>query len=271
MLRLAPTWAALLLCAGCAWGDGGPFAVVEAELIAELAVPADRDLGGGWQTLASGYEVRAGELVVAAEELSLIDAGGGPTSFDPANPPPGYSLCHGGHCHADEGGLVPYEEIEAELAGGGAGATEVLIFPLGELELIAGVQRPLACEPDCTLPLGHITAARMHVTGLRVTGMVRDGRAQPRIAGEVPFLLDLDIVSLTGDHLDLIGVTDLPADRAHAPAIAMTVALGPTVALFDAVDWAALPENEPLDPSAAAADILERLTEANLEITTHRD
>jgi hypothetical protein len=262
--------AALALIAGCAWGDGQPFATVDAQLSAALEVPADRDLGGGWQQLASGYEVRIDALVVEAEELTLVDSGTGPSTFDPANPPPGYSNCHGGHCHADDGSLVDYADIEAELAGGGAGATEVLFMPLGELDLAAGVDRALDCEPDCTLPLAHVSAARMHVTGLRVAGVVRDGRAEPRIDGEVPFVLDLDIEALTGDHLELIGLTDLPADRGHDPQITMTVALRPTVALFDAVDWAALPEATPLDLAPASVDLIARLSATTLEITTNR-
>lgn len=261
---------ALVLTLGCAWGDGQPFAVVDAHLTAALEVPADRDLGGGWQTLASGYEVRIDELVVVAEELTLIDSGAGPSAFDPANPPPGYSNCHGGHCHADDGSLVDYEDIEAELAGGGAGATEVLFLPLGELDLAAGVDRALACEPDCSLPLAHVTAARMHVTGLRLAGAVRDGRAEPRIDGEVPFFLDLDLEALTGDPIDLTGATDLPADRSHDPDVTLTVALHPTVAVLDDVDWATLPEATPLDLAPVAADLIAALSGIALDITVDR-
>jgi hypothetical protein len=258
------------LVAGCAWGDGEPFAVVDARLTAALEVPADRDLGGGWQKLASGYEVRIDELVVVAEELTLVDAGTGPSSFDPANPPPGYSNCHAGHCHADDGSLVDYEDIEAELAGGGAGATEVLFWPLGELDLAAGVDRALACDPDCSLPLAHVTAARMHVTGLRLAGAVRDGRADPRLDGEIPFVLDLDLEALTGDPVDLVGPTDLPADRSHDPDVAMTVALRPTVAVLDQVAWAALPDTTPLDLAPVAADLIAAFSGTPLDITINR-
>ena len=49
-----------------------------------------------------------------------------PTRLRPGKPPPGYTLCHNGHCHHPSGRLVPYAEIEAELAGGGVGTAAVV-------------------------------------------------------------------------------------------------------------------------------------------------
>jgi hypothetical protein len=96
VLLTASVLAAGLLAASCAWEAGTPFATLEASLDARLEVPRDRDLGDGWQKLASGYELAIQQLEVEAGEIALLDPGAGARGFDPANPPPGYSLCHNG-------------------------------------------------------------------------------------------------------------------------------------------------------------------------------
>ena len=55
-------------------------------------------------------------------------------------PPPGYSLCHGGHCHTTDGGIESYEEIEAKLAGGGAVTVDSVPPTAG----VGGTGRPRA-------------------------------------------------------------------------------------------------------------------------------
>ena len=137
----------LLLLAGCAFGPGDPFAVLSPEVDARWTVPDERVRPDGFALLASNYEVRLtrAELTVERAALRSLSAGGGASSggsFDPANPPAGYSLCHGGHCHRDDGALVPYAEVEAAMSGGGGSATfvEVVGLPVQRaVDLLSGL------------------------------------------------------------------------------------------------------------------------------------
>jgi hypothetical protein len=231
------------LAAGCAWDVGEPFATLTARIEARLEVPADRDLGDGWQMLASNYQIAIDTLVVEAGAVALGDAGDGPGVFDPANPPPGYSLCHNGHCHAEDGSLVPYEDIAAGLGAGGV--TTVARLPVGALDLAAGDERGLECTPSCDLPRASIVVAALDVTRVQASGRVRDGGSPPRFAGERAWALDL--VFAAEEPLVLSSPLDLPADRAHDPDVTLDLTLALTSRIFDDVAWAAL------DPQASLA------------------
>ena len=276
--RQSRLWRAVLLagCAGllpanCAWDAGEPFATVDAHLEAHVDVPAGRALEGDWQRLASSYELTIERLEVDTGALALIDSGGGALGFDPANPPPGYSLCHNGHCHADDGSLVSYEDIAASL-GQGTGATTVVLLPVGDLDLIDGVSRALACVPDCDLPLADIGLATLPARRVHAEGLVRDGRAPARIDGEVPWQMDLILAA--DEPLTWSSPIALPADRVHAPEIALKVEIALGSPLFDDIAWAALDAGAgaidvAADPDARAA-VLEALGEARLAIDVDR-
>ena len=210
--------------------------VLEAEIEAALVVPGDRDVGEGWQRLDSGFEVRIDELVLEAGPLELVALGEGAVGFDPADPPPGYSDCHGGHCHSDDGRLVSYEEIAAEL-GGGAGPQVVLALPVGELDLAAGAARALDCAAGCDLPRADVELLRLPVLHIEGRGLVRDGAAEPRLDGEVPWTLALDL----DHHEPRPALTDrdidLEVDRDEEPAISLLVSLDVSGALFDHLAW----------------------------------
>lgn len=234
--------AALMLTSACAWEAGEPFATVSPHLEAAYTPLEDRDEGMGWQRLATSYEIRVDRLVVEAGELRLVSAGSEALGFDPANPPPGYSLCHGGHCHADDGRLVPYEEIEAELGQGSSGS-EVMYFDIGPVDLTEGVSRALSCQPSCELPLAYVRSALMDLRRISAQGVVRDGRQDPRIA-ERPWIFEIGQTGETGQTgqtaLTLRGTLDLPADRDHDPDVALVATMNATSALFDKVAWAEL-------------------------------
>jgi len=218
---------------GCALGPGEPFGALEAHLEAGL----DAAGPGDWRDAGDGYQVRLDELALTAGAVELVDLGGPAAAFDPARPPPGYSGCHGGHCHAEDGRLVSYEEIAAERSGGQASVVAAL--PVGALDLIAGEARALDCEPSCDLPRAQIGLLRLPVTELEARGLVRDTREPPRVAGEAPFALDLHLehepVSLLGHEVDL------PVDRDHPPAIELAAGLELTAALLAEVRWDELP------------------------------
>ncbi|ACY16417.1 hypothetical protein [Haliangium ochraceum] len=253
---LAMSLAAALSLGGCAIEPGGPFATLEAELAVSLARPADRALEDGWQALASSYHITIDALVLELGSVDLRDGGsGGSLVFDPAAPPPGYTLCHNGHCHSDDGRLVPYEEIAAEL--GGDDALPVIVsLPVGAVDAVAGESRALACTPGCDLPLANIALAELALTRITASGRVRDGRAAARLDGERAWQLDLALDAAPGDDGDdgddeeggpvpLSQPFELPSDRNSDPDVHLTITLAPSSRLFDGVDWAAL---------AAAAD-----------------
>lgn len=176
---------ALLAISGCAFGPGLPFAVLEPALTVALTVPAGRDAGEGWQRLDNDYQVLFEELEVEVADLVLLEtAAAGPISFDPANPPPGYTICHNGHCDREDGALVPYEEVQAELDGGGSGPRTVVTLPAGSFDALAAERRLLGCEPSCDLPLAEISRVRARLTEVKMAGRVRDGRVPARFAGE---------------------------------------------------------------------------------------
>jgi hypothetical protein len=242
------------LAGGCALDAGGPFARLDAELDVRLVRPADRELGDGWQKLASDYEVTITRAEARLGPARLIDAGGAGGSFDPARPPPGYSLCHNGHCHAADGRLVPYEEVAAELAGGPAARVVVSLETAGEIDLLAGTARRVGCAPSCDLPLARVGTVRLELERLLLEGRVRDPRG--RIVGEAPLRVELE-------DARLLGSLDLPADRAHAPDVRLTVRLELGVALLDLVELAA-------DDVDVAARVKEAVEATPLQTTLTR-
>ena len=105
----------LFLLGGCAWEAGEGFAVLEPTVRAAYAPEDSRLTPDGYRRLSSDYQVRLTTATMRLEriELTASSGGGGGGTFDPANPPPGYSLCHNGHCHRDDGASrsAPDEEV----------------------------------------------------------------------------------------------------------------------------------------------------------------
>lgn len=254
-----------VLAGGCAFGAGEPFATLDARIEAGLEVPGDRDLGDGWQMLASNYQLAIDTLEIEAGSVALGDAGNGGGVFDPARPPPGYTLCHNGHCHAEDGSLVPYEDIAAGLGPGAV--TTVVRLPVGALDMAAGAGRALDCTPSCDLPLARIAVAALDVLRVQASGRVRDGNAPPRLAGERAWRLDLAFPA--DAPLVLSSALDLPADRSHAPDVTLSLDLVLTSRVFDHVAWAELDAGPGADlvvaeNAGARAAVVEALQEVTL-------
>jgi hypothetical protein len=250
----------------CAWDAGEPFATVSPHLEARVYAPGGRDVGMGWQKLASEYEVRIDQLEIETGDLLLVDLGLGALGFDPADPPAGYSLCHNGHCHSDDGRLVSYQDIAAELAQGEA-ARPVMAMPVGALDLVAGESRQLECVPGCDLPLSRITLGNLGVTRVQAAGLVRDSLAAPRIEGELAWTLQF----VQDSPLVLTGTLELIADRAHDPDVRLDIELLISSKIFDSVLWAEL-GGAPLlleTDAGARAALLDALGEValSMEIT----
>jgi hypothetical protein len=241
-----------LLLSACTLDPGEGFAVLEPTVRAEYTPLAAREAGDGFQRLASDFQVRLDAAGLGVSHVELLTAasggasggGGSGGTFDPANPPPGYSLCHNGHCHRDDGALIDYEDIQAELNGGGGGGASIVasLHVDGELDLLSPQPLTPECEPDCELGRAAVSRLRWDVTSVRLEGAVRDSRATPRFAGVRPFRLELAAEG-EGEEaeplLELGAGLDVPSDRENKPRVKLDLLLAMAPTLFDAVDWAA--------------------------------
>jgi hypothetical protein len=217
--------------------------VVEPSVRVAYEPLSDRATSDGYQRLSSDYQVRVDLALMRLSSIELLaSAGGAGGAFDPSNPPPGYSLCHGGHCHRDDGALIPYEQIAAEMGGGGGSRTVVTLPVTEALDLLAPETRKVGCSPRCALPETQVSQGRWGVESLRLEGTVRDGHVPPRIADARRFRVDL--VPATPDSdipvAILTGELDLPSDRSTPPAAKLDLNLNLTAALFDPLDWSTL-------------------------------
>jgi hypothetical protein len=193
--------------AGCAWGPGSPYGELTPELDVGWELAPERDAGDGWQRLASDYQIRVDGTVWATTKLVLI-AGA---------------------------------EEEAEPA-------PALELPTGPLALIPDRRVALGCEgAPCPLGRGLIERVELEVTGLSITGSVRDGRTPPRRAQAA-----FDAAAPLPEPVRLAGALELPVDRASAPRIRLVVGMRPGAELFDAIDWGPLGTG-PIDLAAAPA------------------
>ncbi len=98
LIALASTAVAV----GCTFDSGAPWGYVDAAIDIE-------PVGDSGQVAVTDQEIEPSELELRARATG----GGGVEDFDPADPPPGFTLCHQGHCHHEDGGIYDYEEIEA--------------------------------------------------------------------------------------------------------------------------------------------------------------
>jgi len=236
----------VLLLAACTFAPGRGFGTLpDPTLHVALEPGPARDLGDHTLLTNLGWEVQvdaAGLELGAVELQELVGGAGG--SFDPADPPEGYSLCHGGHCHADDGSLVSYAEVEAQLAGGSASFVAVSSWALdAEVDLLAGLD--VALSSVSTVPASDIsqvaiTAGRLHLEGTART----DGTA-------IPVRVDLDLAP------GFTGGLDLPFERGEDPVVDLALALVVDGTLFDDLDFATAAADgevaldDPSDPSGA--------------------
>jgi hypothetical protein len=237
--------AALLPLSACLLDDGDPWGRAEISLSTSFADTAPRAIDDGWLRTASDYAVRVDELSISFTDTALRFAvGGASLAFDPANPPPGYTLCHNGHCHADDGRLVDYEDIALELSGGtpveapevrAAVNTKVALLP-------APFPLPVDCPDGCALPEGSIASIEVRASSARIRGVVRDLRdgernrlLQDTVAFDIEWPNELRFASplsgRTGRHTPL-----------H---IRVRASLEVSVRVLDALRWERLASDDP--------------------------
>ena len=100
---------------GCALGPGHGWTRARIESTVTWSAEGRLQTDGLFKT-SKNYRLRfeAFELKVQRVEIETV-ADGIDSDFDPAMPPPGYTLCHNGHCHNDAGELIDYDDILLEM------------------------------------------------------------------------------------------------------------------------------------------------------------
>lgn len=258
---------ALGLASGaCTLDAGHGFSTLEsASISARLEPGPARDLGNRTVLTDLGYWVAIESASWDLSDARLLASGGdtGGGSFDPANPPAGYSLCHGGHCHADDGRLVDYQDIEAELAGGGAVLSPLVTLPLGEpLDLFSDQASELdAVVPSRELPEARITRGEARFSRFRLQAKVSKGPAGAELPAPVALSVELPALTLSRG-------LSFTIDR-HAPAhlrLDLDARLDGTFA--DGIDFATLAGSGAVTLSDAERALLqESLARTKLEVS----
>lgn len=203
LAALAALLPATGLVTACAFTPGHPWGDVEVELSAGFAPGAARLDEAGRLKTAKSWGVEIDELTAVVESVAVqqADPAQASVSFDPASPPPGFSLCHGGHCHADDGRLVTFAEVEATLAGADTAEAPGVVFAVDDEVALAATPVALntpcpgtAAEGACLLERGPIIGVAIEVSAVRVVGTAFDllETGEPRAPVEgIPFAIVL--------------------------------------------------------------------------------
>ena len=267
MLGMAVVLAPMVSCldAGLPWGW------LEASLEARFDPSADRLDEGGRVKTSQNYVVQVDHARVTFDAVTVALAASGVSAFDPANPPPGYSLCHNGHCHSDSGELVDYEVIALETAGGKGGA-RISIGLDGtptNLSATASAIGVTPCDPSpCELPRGELAGLELVIASLSVSGTAFDtlpGDSARLPTEGLPFSVEVPVSSPLSAQLEgTIG---------HGAPLGLSLAMEFELSeqLFDGIDFGDAPPqtteawqsalSEPLLNKSEFTVIVERFTE----------
>jgi hypothetical protein len=231
----------LLAAPGCAGDAGHGFATLS-EVRVQLALEPEAARTLGDRTLLTNlyYELTLDEARLALDQVVLLQAqaagSGESAAFDPARPPTGYSFCHGGHCHADDGSLVPYEEVQARQAAGGSVTAPVAALP-ADVMLDLWTRDAAALRevtPSRELPRATISQLSLSVANLTLTGSVRGGPADAGI-GELAVPIRIRFAST----FVIAAPYQLAIDREEPGEFSLDVAGAISARIFDDVDFAA--------------------------------
>lgn len=263
MKQLAPL---LVLVAGCTFQPGTGFVTLSSAQLDAAFVPGEaRDLGDDAVLTDMAYTVALERFALTLERVDLQELQGatGGESFDPAAPPEGYTLCHGGHCHAEDGSLVSYAEIEAELAGGQAFWVTIAELPIeATVDMLTGELLTLdRVLPSTELPMADLGRLTLGLSALSIEAEVTASGVEP-----IGLLAELDLdEAFTAD-------LDLPIDRDQSPTLSLAFTLEPGGDLFDELDFAALAvDGEVALDDPATATLLAHLLETPVTVTTSTD
>ena len=228
-----------LLLAACTFQPGGAFGRLDGFTADLRFEPGEaRDLGGFKVLTDLGAEVQVQSLQLQLSGIELQEIrGAAGVSFDPANPPEGYSLCHGGHCHYEDGSLVSYDQIINELSGGTVSWEAIIAAPFDQpQDLLEGGPGELGLEG---LLLPQASLSRLEMLGEAEV----DGRS---------FRWDLPLSTAWSTSVEV----EIARDKPEGLALEVELLLPGT--LFDGIDFAAM-EGPELDPAAAESVVEEAL------------
>jgi hypothetical protein len=199
----------LVALSGCTFSPGAGFAdVVGGRVVASLDA-TELETADGQSVSVSGAA-----LSMDAVELQALQ-GADSVDFDPADPPEGYTLCHGDHCHNTAGELISYDVIIAELSGGSAAFEAVgSLAGVADLDLVAAAGAAL--DGRAALPLVDLSQIALPAPRLALQGIAGDGtrvdvdlRLSEQLRGELlyemtrsgPAAVRLDVEVLVPDSL----------------------------------------------------------------------
>jgi hypothetical protein len=261
------TIAAAVLLAGCTLAPGTGFSALSAATLAVSFTPGPGrlDASGGMKT-DLGYRLTFTKLSLTTDDLVIqsrsTTAGGqaSTTTFDPAKPPAGYSLCHGGHCHRADGALVDYADIAASLSGGGTTTLQdVLTLPFrSPLRLMVTPQTKVMPLPATGQALDQAAwhRAELRFGKLEASGTVVDATPDGRLgsSGNRSWRLSWTPPAL-GKAVNVI------ISRKSPPSFSLLADLQVSDQLFDQIDWEALSTGNPVISLQDQPDVTRQLTE----------
>jgi hypothetical protein len=263
--RICARWMALALLPACTLDEGHGFASLRSAELAIAFEPGARAYEG-YVLTDLGHRILVDSFTVEIDrvELQKLTSTGEAGAFDPAEPPPGYTLCHGGHCHAEDGRLVDYAHVEAELASGEVRHVPVVTLPVNRTaSLSRRVELVLDdVEPSRELPQVSLGRAVLVFSRVELTGVVEPASEN---AAAAPLSLRLDEAFTF--HGDLV----LVVSRDGPDTLRLGASLDIDGTLFDGVNWdlwareGALPIEEP--ESALGRTLVSNLLENELDMS----
>lgn len=235
-LRAAlPLLAAAIGSSACAFDEGQPWGSVAFSVSATLDSDG-RASDDGYRT-SNDYIVRIDSLRVTFDDVRVTMVDANTASFDPGSPPDGYSLCHNGHCHADDGRLVAYEDIATDLTGAApsAATTHQEIDEEAQVTETPVALALGACSNDCQLGRGRVGLISLSATGATLVATVHDRRTgdRRRLPDE-----GVTVTLETYQPLTWSAQLSIPIDGHRPPDVSIDASLTLPAGMLDDVDWA---------------------------------
>lgn len=225
----------LALISGCADDEGEPWGVAEFDVTTSFLPDSDSRIDDqGRLITSSNYLLDVDSLTLRVNSASVDSAAEAAADFDPANPPAGYSLCHNGHCHADDGSLVDYEDIAAELSQSSGSSSVVHAIDTTVEINQQSTQVPLnECSNQCQLEQGHVVAVSLATAELVLSGRIyQDLSDSDWPTDGVATNVTIELSSTFTQALSL------EVDRGKQQRIELNLLLEVSQTLFDGVDFA---------------------------------
>jgi hypothetical protein len=243
--RTTVSLALLASTLSCELPPGNPWTIAEIE--AEVLWDTDgRRTDDGLVKTAKNYRLEFESIGLSVANVQVETAvDGADTSFDPADPPEGYSLCHNGHCHNDEGQLIDYEDIILELGDGSASSqvvTRKSTQPILVEYATAQSTQSIALGP-CDDPLGlcEVGPSDIRAMSLQLNTLVVKFRVIHETHFPAPGVV-VDVAVFMGSKLSSVTTMSLGTDAPQTVKLRARLAITPQI-------WDRLEFKDVLDPN----------------------